>query len=242
MRESELKTSLKQRIIIGSIAIIMVASMVVGYAMVIANGNKSSAQEQATIDPAKVTEYEIAYRDQASNFKEATADQYSIFADYLSEVKAYNETSANEGDLATVDLKKGTGRELTDEDTDYLAFYVGWCADETVFDSSLDDAKNPSGFIKAIDASQGMIEGWRIGVIGMNLGGVREITIPGELAYGSQMEICGGYNKPLKFLVMPMAKEEPLSSTSAELDQAYQRMIYAENGIDYDALIKKLGN
>ena len=71
----------------------------------------------------------------------------------------------------------------------------------------------------------------------MKIGGIREITIPGELAYKDQMEICGGYNKPLKFLVMAVANEDPLKSLSDELDLAYLKMQYAHYGIDYDTQI-----
>ena len=68
----------------------------------------------------------------------------------------------------------------------------------------------------------------------MRINGVREITIPGELAYGDKMEICGGYNKPLKFLVMTKAKEGTLKTLAEELDTAYMKLQYAYYGIDYD--------
>ena len=48
-----------------------------------------------------------------------------------------------------------------------------------------------------------MINGWKEGVIGMKLGGVRELTIPAAKAYGSQS--AGDKipaNAPLKFVVM----------------------------------------
>ena len=82
-----------------------------------------------------------------------------------------------------------------------------------------------------------MIEGWNEGVKGMRLGGIREITIPGELAYGDSMEICGGYNKPLKFLVMTKAKEDPLKTLASDLDTAYMRLQYANYGVDYDEMM-----
>lgn len=71
-------------------------------------------------------------------------------------------------------------------------------------------------------------------MIGMKLGGIREITVSGELAYGSSREICGGYNKPLKFLVMPVENVDPLKTAAAELDKAYLKLQYAYYGIDYD--------
>jgi FKBP-type peptidyl-prolyl cis-trans isomerase len=156
------------------------------------------------------------------------------FIAYKSEIKAYNEASANAGGVQVRDLIAGDGREIVDGDSNYLAYYVGWCADESVFDSSFDDNENPTAFGKILDASLGMIEGWILGVEGMRINGVREITIPGELAYGDQMEICGGYNKPLKFLVMTKASEGSLKTLSDELDTAYMKLQYAYYGIDYD--------
>ena len=87
-----------------------------------------------------------------------------------------------------------------------------------------------------LDASLGMIEGWNAAVVGMRIEGIREITVPGELAYGETTEICGGTNKPLRFLVMAKAKEDPLKSLATELDQAYMRLQYAYYGIDYDSM------
>ena len=81
-----------------------------------------------------------------------------------------------------------------------------------------------------------MIEGWNKGVEGMRIGGIREITVPGELAYGESMEICGGKNKPLKFLVMTKAKEDPLKSLAEKLDTAFMRLQYANYGLDYDSV------
>ena len=113
---------------------------------------------------------------------------------------------------------------------------MGWCADETVFDSSFDDNDNPTSFAKILDPSLGMIEGWTAGVEGMKIGGIREITVPSELAYGDSMEICGGKNKPLKFLIMAVAKAEPIKSMAEELDKAFMRYQYAQYGIDYDSV------
>lgn len=52
------------------------------------------------------------------------------------------------------------------------------------------------------------------------------------------MEICGGKNKPLKFLVMAVANEDPLKSIAKEYDDAYMRLQYANYGIDYDEVMK----
>lgn len=235
MEEKELKTSLTQRIIIAVIAIVMVGSIIASYAAIVINGNKSSSGTTTSgVSEEKIAQYSEEYTTKLAAFEKASASDFEKFLPYKSEVKAYNETSANANGVQTRDLLKGTGRKLTEDDTDYLAYYVGWCADETVFDSSFDSATNPTAFAKALDASLGMIEGWNVGVIGMRLGGVREVTVPGELAYGSSMEICGGYDKPLKFLVMAVANEEPLKTAAAELDMVYLKLQYAYYGIDYE--------
>ena len=235
MEEKELKTSVKQRIVISLIAIIMLGSIIASYAAIIINGSKSNASSSGTgVSEEKIAQYSEEYSTKLAEFKKVSANDYNTFIAYKSEVKAYNETAANGDGVQTRDLLKGSGRKLTEDDTDYRAYYIGWCADESIFDSSLDSTTNPTAFAKALDASLGMIEGWSAGVVGMRLGGVREITVPGKLAYGDSMEICGGYNKPLKFLVMAVANEDPLKTVAAEVDTAYMKLQYAQYGIDYE--------
>lgn len=237
MNEKELKTSPKQRFFIILIAIFMVGSIVASYAAIVISGSQgSSATDTGEVDQAKIEEYTEAYNQAQAEFSKATKGDFDKFIKYKSEVTAYNETSANESGVQTKDLVKGSGKEITEGDSDYLAYYVGWCADETIFDSSYDDNSNPTAFAKILDASLGMIEGWNIGVEGMRMDGIREITVPGELAYGDQMEICGGKNKPLKFMIMAKEKTEDLDKLSQKLDDAYMRLQYAQYGIDYDEI------
>lgn len=234
MNEKELKTSLKQRIFISAIAVVMLGSIIASYAAIIANGG-TSANADGTISEAKMQQYENAYNEALDKFKDITKDDFAKFSKYRSEIKAYNETTANNGPVESRDLSKGSGRKIDENTKDYLAYYVGWCADETIFDSSFDSNTNPTAFARALDVSLGMIEGWTAGVAGMRIGGIREITIPSTLAYGDSMEICGGYNKPLKFLVMAVENEEPLKTAALNVDEAYMKLQYAMSGIDYDA-------
>ena len=238
MDQKELKTSPKQRVIILIIAIIMLGSIIASYATIILNGGNSSNTD-SKVDSAKVAEYEEAYNKKVEEFSEATKSDFDKFIAFKGEIKAYNEASANENGIKTRDLKQGSGKTLSEDDSNYLAYYVGWCADESIFDSSFDNNDNPTAFAKILDASLGMIEGWNIGVEGMKLGGIREITIPEELAYSDSMEICGGLNKPLKFIVMPVANEDPLKTLASELDEAYMRLQYAYYGIDYDDMAEE---
>lgn len=237
MDEKELKTSGKQRFFIILIAVIMLGSMIAGYAAIVIGGSKSDddTSSDSQIDDAKVAEYQAAYEAKTAEFAEATKDDYKKFVGYKDEeVKAYNETSANENGLKTRDLVTGSGETVAEGN--YLAYYIGWCADGSIFDSSFDDNEKPTGFRMAINPEVGMIEGWTQGVKDMKIGGIREVTIPGELAYGDSQEICGGKNKPLKFIVMAVANKDPLKKLSEELKEATLRVQYATYGIDYDQM------
>ena len=236
MDEKELKTSIKQRIVIAVIAVLLLGSTIAGYAMIIVSGNKAGLDGDGTgISQEKIFEYERAYDQEKVKFAEFTKDDFDRFIKYKSEIKAYNEISANSNGVQTRDIELGSGRELTAEDNDYLAYYVGWCADGSIFDSSFDSKDDPTSFNRILDASLGMIEGWNLGIEGMKLGGIREVTIASELAYKDQKEICGGYNKPLKFMIMTKANEGSLATSAKELEEAYMRLQYAYYGIDYDA-------
>ena len=66
------------------------------------------------------------------------------------------------------------------------------------------------------------------------MNGIREITIPGELAYKDEREICGGEYKPLKFIVMVKEKTPELNDMYDKLSLANTKYQYAQYGIDYD--------
>lgn len=233
MQEKELKTTVGQRVAIGIIAFFMLGSIIASYAAILV-GNSSSKDSEQKLSEERIAYYQDGYADKLAKFKEVSKKDFEKFSPYMSEVKAYNEKTANESGVQTRDLVKGSGRTIGEKDGDYLAYYVGWCADESIFDSSLDNEKSPASFAKALDVSIGMIEGWYKGTEGMKLGGIREITVPGELAYAEQTEICGGYNKPLKFLIMAVAAEDPLKTAASEVDSAYMKLQYANYGLDYE--------
>lgn len=234
MDQNSVKTSTKQRIIIIVVAAVMLISIIASYAAIVISGKQSSSTS-SEVDQSLISDLTSQYEAKSAEVDAAAKTfsdtYYGEFSSYQSEVKAYNETAANEGGLVKSDLKIGTGRELAEGDTDYFAYYIGWCADETIFDSSLD----ASSLKAPLSADAGLIEGWNLGVVGMKLGGIRELTIPGELAYGDAMEICGGTNKPLKFVIMALEKKEPLATLSSELNELMMRLQYAYYGIDYNA-------
>lgn len=242
MEEKELKTSPKQRFFICLIAFLMLGSMIASYVAIILNGGKSSSgSSQNTISEEKTLEYEEAYQKKLAEFREATKSDYERLLRYKGEVSAYNETAANSNKVQSRDIKVGSGRTLEENDSNYFAYYIGYCADETVFDSSFDDFENPTGFSSfgMLDLTKAsLIEGWYSGMAGAKIGGVREITIAGELAYGDSREICGGLDKPLRFIVLTRDVDEKLATLASETQLAEEKYQYASvYGIDYEEMM-----
>ena len=230
MEEKTLKTSWKQRVAIIIVAVLLLGSVVLTYILVVLNGNSSSD----TSSEAQIAELTEEYQQKSEEIEAAAkplSDKYfDDFVKYKSEVKSYNSANANAAGLETKDLKEGTGRTLTEVDTDYAAYYIGWCADGSIFDSSFNDNEDPSSLKAPLDAGIGLIEGWNQGVIGMKLGGVRQISMSGALAYGDTQEICGGTNSPLKFVVFAMEPDAKIKELNEELDDIYMRLYYAYAG------------
>jgi FKBP-type peptidyl-prolyl cis-trans isomerase len=142
---------------------------------------------------------------------EALKKQVAALSDkYYPEFKQYKDSPAvfdadSVGDkVTTTDLKQGDGSEIT-KDSRYQAYYIGWNPKGKTFDSSFDGEKLKTPF----DTNAGTpIEGWKQGVVGMKVGGIRELTIPSDLAYGeagSGDEIPP--NTPIKFVVYIVAAQ-----------------------------------
>lgn len=244
MKEKELKTSVGQRVAISIIAFFMLGSIIASYAaIIVGNSTSSNSSDTQQLSDERMSYYTDNYASKLAKFKETTQADFEVFSKYLSEVKAYNESAANEGTVQVRDLLTGTGRTLGAESDDYLAYYVGWCADESIFESSMDtnSPATASGFATMLDPSlikemygSKLIEGWYMGMNGAKIGGVREVSIPSELAYKDQKELCGGYNKPIKYLIMTKENEEPLKTALEDLNTASIMLQYAEYGIDYE--------
>ena len=225
MQEKELKTSLGQRIIIGVIAVLLLSSTVAIYALIVLNGEKNKQASSAKKEElALVTKDLTTKQDELKAVSTKLSQQYfNTLASFRNKIKAYNGKSVEDAGLKTFDLKTDTGAEITDKTTTYYTYYVGWCANESVFDSSFDDAKNPKSLKEplAVTNPKSLIAGWSEGIKGMRFGGVREVDIPSPLAYGKEREICGGKNSPLKFLILPIEVSEEYKKLSSEYNQIY---------------------
>ena len=193
-------TPKKQRIGIWILAAVMLVGTLGSFVvMILANQNSqqdSAAQQKAYDEYMKQVEEQKAAEEAAG--KVLSEKYYTTFAAYRDAPAEFDKDSVGDA-VATKDLKVGDGAEIN-ENTKYKAYYIGWTPNGKVFDSSFDDKS-----LKApIDTSvMSLIDGWNQGVVGMKVGGVREITIPSDLAYGEEGSGENiGPNTPIKFIVM----------------------------------------
>jgi peptidylprolyl isomerase/FKBP-type peptidyl-prolyl cis-trans isomerase FkpA len=86
------------------------------------------------------------------------------------------------GGMVVVDEVVGTGVTAVAGDK-VTVDYVGSLTNGKVFDAS--KPRGDQGFSFTLGAGQ-VIKGWDLGVAGMKVGGKRKLTIPADMAYGSQ--------------------------------------------------------
>lgn len=232
MQEKDLKPSTKQRLIFALVAAILLGSSIAAYVLIVM-GN-------GTVNYAKMTmdQLQTAYSEKTAEIDTEAAklskQYFEEFQSYKKNVKGYNSSTANSNGVQANDLKEGTGATIGN--SGYAAYYIGWCSNEEIFDTSFDDYDNPTSLKAPISVNENsLIEGWYLGMEGAKLGGVREITIPGPLAYGDSYEICGGTNSPIKFIVMPVEESDTLKKLNKELEQIYTALsnLYAKTYSNY---------
>jgi len=212
-----------QRIGIWIIAVFMAVGTIGSFIIIVlANQNNQTDQSKYNELYAEYQKEQTAYQEKvAVQAKELSNQYYPTFSQYASRPSTFDKMSITE--LKTEDLAVGTGEELTEEST-FTAYYIGWTGDGNVFDGSIEGESLKSPFTAAPGS---VIKGWTQGVAGMKVGGVREISIPSELAYG---EAGSGESIPpnsdLKFVVMtiPTPEQIPQPEPSEELVTLYTRL------------------
>lgn len=200
-------TPKSQRIGIWIIAIVMTIGTLGSFAvMVLANDNQ---QTSATRLKDLMANYQKEQTDQSDKL---SAQYFDTFSGYASQPAAFD--AATVTDLATTDLKVGDGTELKDGATDYSIYYIGWNPTGKVFDQSIDGSK-----LKAPLAGGQFVEGMNKGVVGMKIGGVREISIPAAQAYGATGQGADiPPNTPIKFIVMAIPKVDTIQPSKELMD------------------------
>lgn len=225
-------TTKGQRIGIWVIAGTMMIGTIGGFiAMMVQPGN--DARDQAALE-AEQKDYQQAMDEYqkkvAAQAAELSQKYHSEFAGYTARVGAFAAEDVKE--LKTEDLKVGDGEEVKD-DTHVAMYYIGWNPEGVVFDQSLDGDTLKAPFDVPGPAKTSVIEGWQKGVVGMKIGGIRELTIPAAMAYGEQGS--GEHikpNMPLQFVVMAIAPPEKIAEPEMppRVKKQYERM-YRQYGV-----------
>lgn len=209
-----------------AILIIMIVTVVgtLGSFAVMVLASQNQSQEKVAYQEA-LSRYQKEAAEYQKKLDAQTAalskKYYAKFAPYSSKVGKYSIDSVKK--LTTADLSAGDGAKI-DGSTKFAAYYIGWDANGNVFDQSIDKSSKKLKAPLPIDGldTASLIAGWKEGMKGMRIGGVRLITIPSDKAYGEQGSTDGSGNQtiapnmPLKFVVMaiPAPEEIPQPDTS----------------------------
>lgn len=211
-------TSKVQRYGILTILIALVIGTIGGFAVMILatqsqTKNDKKRQEISNQYAAVQKDYQAKVQVQADQL---SAQYYATFSPYESQVTKFDIHGVKT--LSTEDLVVGDGEAITGT-TSFAAYYIGWDANGLIFDQSVDTTANklkpPLPVTTGLD-SAGLIEGWKSGMKGMNIGGIRLITIPSDQAYGVQGSTDSNGqqtiapNMPLKFIVMAIPLPEQI--------------------------------
>jgi len=175
---------------IGSFAVMVLASQ---------NQKKDAAQQQKLLADyqKKNTEYQAQVAKQGDELSAQYYATFSPFASRVSEFSADGITSIQKEDLVV-----GDGEEIKDT-TKFAAYYIGWNPKGKIFDQSIDGEKLKAPYTIAGLKDAMVIDGWKEALVGMKIGGVREITLPSDKAYGEKGQGDDiPPNTPLKFIVM----------------------------------------
>ena len=209
-----------QRYSIWVILILTVVSTVALYvSSFLQTESNSEAQKKQSQVLKKYQDYRKKVEEQA---KELSAKYYDSFKEYEKAPVAFNAASIKE--LTKKDLKEGDGEEFTDSTTKFQAYYIGWKPDGTVFDGSFENGRLKSPVVFRKEGKKwGLIEGWSEGLKGMKVGGIRELSIPADKAYGAQGSVNQedssktiGPNTPLKFIIMLIPEFQEIPQPSLE--------------------------
>ncbi|MGO3701939.1 MAG: FKBP-type peptidyl-prolyl cis-trans isomerase [Candidatus Saccharimonadales bacterium] len=222
-------TSKAQRIGIIIMAVVMAVGTIGSFLIVIVANKNQEIDMRAQEERSKETqaalekyqkEYEAYQEKQSEEAKKLSPKYYDLVKGYEKNASSFDASKVKE--LGKKDLKKGDGAEVKNAN-EVRAYYIGWNDKGKIFDSSIDGES-----LKAPIEVTHTIQGWQEGVVGMKMGGVRELTIPSEMAYGEQgsgEDIPA--NAPLKFIVVAL----PLGDLKEpEMPEALMQQMMSQQG------------
>jgi peptidylprolyl isomerase/FKBP-type peptidyl-prolyl cis-trans isomerase FkpA len=140
---------------------------------------------QAPVDTTKKveTENKVVNNIDGKNDVVATTSKEVATTNTITNITTKNNMNEQKiGGMVVVDEVVGTGATAVAGDK-VTVDYVGSLTNGKVFDAS--KPRGDQGFSFTLGAGQ-VIKGWDLGVAGMKVGGKRKLTIPADMAYGSQ--------------------------------------------------------
>jgi len=198
-------TTNAQRIGIWIIVIVLGIGTLASFVAIIVSNNNNKDDQEALATACK--EYTSSQDKQNSELK---SKYYDTLKGYESRVGEFDKADVTE--IKTEDLVVGDGTEINEESS-YSAYYIGWNPSGKVFDQSIDGDKLKTPLPVS---PGGVIKGWTEGTKGMKVGGIREISIPSDKAYGSAGSGADiPADTPLKFIVMVIPTPEKLTVPDA---------------------------
>lgn len=231
-------TARSQRIGIWIIAIVLTAGTL-GSFLVMVLAPKNQAAEQTRIERLD-KEYQTAmgeYQKKVNTINDKIAAELSkkYFDEFHQQASRITSFEANDvKELKTEDLKQGDGEEV-DAESSYTVYYFGWNPSGKMFDSSFNEDKTALGqpldrqsdgtWVFPGGQTGNVITGWTEGVLGMKIGGIRELTIPADKAYGAQGQGADiPANTPLKFVIMVIPTPDRSETESIKRPEAAQEL------------------
>lgn len=216
-----------QRRAILTILIVTVVGTIGSFAvMVLASKNSATAAAEYQAASNKYqTEY-AAYQVLTDVQTSELSDKYyATFFPYASQVGTFDRDTVT--DLVVTDLVVGDGEEITGT-TVFAAYYIGWNPKGKIFDQSIDTSTNklkaPLAVSNGLDNAS-LIDGWKEGMKGMKIGGIRELTIPSSKAYKDVAQSDDiPANTPLKFIVMAITAPEAIAQPQSLIDAQNEYM------------------
>lgn len=182
-----MSTSRSQRIGIWVIAAVMTIGTIGSFFVVIlANDN----QTKDTANQQKMYEQYMEAQKKAQAERQATLEPLEGYS-----AEAFDGASVTK--LKSEVLVEGTGAELK-ADSGMTINYFGWTSDGKLFDSTrVKGVTTPTDQLKL----NGVIEGWKEGLVGKKAGSTIKLTIPADKAYGATDNGSGQPFGPLMFIV-----------------------------------------
>jgi FKBP-type peptidyl-prolyl cis-trans isomerases 1 len=193
------------------------------FVMALESSNQRQDQQKYQDSLAKYQNDQKAYQAKVdAQAKTLSKTYFKTFAKYQDLPAKFDKATITK--LETSDLKVGNGAKI-DKNTKFATYYLGWTPDGKVFDGSIDNGSLKSPFSINSLASGGVIEGWQNGLIGMKIGGVRQLAIPSDQAYGKTGSQGIPGDTPLKFVVMAITQPKTIEQPQIPIELLQQGAI-----------------